>query len=161
MRPPVDYIARTKSLYDTLGYGSYRWVENPEAPPWTPADKPLSECKVGLAGSGGIYAEGQVAFHYKDDISFRIIDRDTPKDQLRASHFAYDLTDARKDPNVVFPLENLRTLAREGFIGSVSERAYAFMGGIYSARSVRERLAPVLADHFVEDQVDLVLLVPV
>ncbi len=116
---------------------------------------------MGLAGSGGIYAEGQVAFHYKDDISFRIIDRDTPKDQLRASHFAYDLTDARKDPNVVFPLENLRTLAREGFIGSVSERAYAFMGGIYSARSVRERLAPVLADHFVEDQVDLVLLVPV
>lgn len=161
MRPPVDYIARTKALYDTLGYGSYRWVENKSAPPWAPVRKPLSESKVGLAGSGGIYAEGQVAFHYKDDISYRIIAGDTPKADLRASHFAYDLTDARKDPDVVFPLDNLRALAAEGHIGAVSDKAYAFMGGIYSARAVRERLAPALADHFVEDQVDLVLLVPV
>ena len=35
------------------------------------------------------------------------------------------------------------------------------MGGIYSARSVKETLAPALANRCEEDQVDLVLLVPV
>jgi hypothetical protein len=35
------------------------------------------------------------------------------------------------------------------------------MGGIYSSRKVRELLAPEIARRLVEDQVDLVLLVPV
>jgi hypothetical protein len=35
------------------------------------------------------------------------------------------------------------------------------MGGIYSSRRVREELAPEIARRVIEDQVDLVLLVPV
>ncbi len=121
----------------------------------------MSQCRVGLIGSGGIYKTGQVAFHYKDDTSFRIIDTRESTATLRATHFAYDLTDARSDPNVVFPIDTLNELAREGFIGSLAERAYAFMGGIYSSRRVRERLAPELANRVVRDGVDVVLLVPV
>jgi D-proline reductase (dithiol) PrdB len=160
-RPPVDYIERTRQQYDALGYPRYQWVENPTPPPWAELQKPLSSCRVGLIGSGGIYQEGQVAFHYRNDLSFRIIDTRDPTTQLRATHFAYDLTDARSDPNVVFPIDTLNALATEGFIGSLAERAYAFMGGIYSARRVRERLAPALADRVVDDAVDVVLLVPV
>ena len=55
---------------------------------------------------------------------------------LRATHFAYDLTDARRDLNVVFPLEPLRQLVTEGVIGALAEHAFTFMGGIYSARRV-------------------------
>ena len=160
-RPPVDYIERTREQYDALGYPPYQWVENATPPPWAELKKSLSRCRVGLIGSGGIYQAGQVAFHYRDDLSFRIIDTRDSTTQLRATHFAYDLTDARSDPNVVFPIDTLNALAAEGFIGSLAERAYAFMGGIYSARRVRERLAPALADRVVNDAVDVVLLVPV
>jgi D-proline reductase (dithiol) PrdB len=160
-RPPVDYIERTREQYSAIGYPPYHWVESSAPPPWAPMPKPLSDCTVGLIGSGGIYQQGQVAFHYRDDTSFRIIDTRAPTTLLRATHFAYDLTDARSDPNVVFPIDTLHALATEGFIGSLGERAYAFMGGIYSSRRVRERLAPALADRVVEDAVDVVLMVPV
>jgi D-proline reductase (dithiol) PrdB len=160
-RPPVDYIERTREQYSALGYPPYQWVESTEPPPWAKLTKPLAQCRVGLIGSGGIYQAGQVAFHYRDDLSIRIIDTRAPTDALRATHFAYDLTDARSDPNVVFPIDTLHALADEGCIGELGERAYAFMGGIYSSRKVRDRVAPELADRVVRDEVDVVLLVPV
>ena len=46
-------------------------------------------------------------------------------------------------------------------IAGLGPRAYAFMGGIYSSRRVRDVLAPALAEHIVSDEVDLALLVPV
>ena len=160
-RPPVDYIQRTREQYSALGYPAYHWVHSDTPPPWAEMTKPLADCRVGLIGSGGIYQTGQVAFHYRDDLSFRIIDTRAPTADLRATHFAYDLTDARRDPNVVFPIDTLRRLAHAGTIGALAERAYAFMGGIYSSRKVRERLAPELADRVIRDAVDVVLLVPV
>lgn len=160
-RPPVDYIERTRDQYSALGHGAYRWVENESAAAWTPLSKKISECRLGLVASGGIYIEGQVAFHFKDDTSFRVIDTATPRDKLRVTHFAYDLTDARSDPNVVFPLDPLRSLVADGTIGSLSKNAYTFMGGIYSARKVRELLAPAIAERLRRDEVDIALLVPV
>ena len=157
----MDYIERTRAQYNALGFPPYAWVESDEPPPWTALEKPLNQCRVGLIGSGGIYRAGQVAYHHKDDTSFRIIDSSTPVDELRISHFAYDQTDARRDPNVVFPLAALQALVADGVVGSLSQRAYGFMGGVYSARRVRERLAPTLADYVIQDEVDVVLLVPV
>ena len=158
---PVDYIARTRQQYAELGYPPYRWVHNEGRPPFTPLNKPLSQCRLGLVASGGIYRTGQEAFHYRDDFSFRVIPADTPTSELRATHFAYDLRDARSDPNSVFPLETLRNLAAEGRIGELGANAYAFMGGIYSVRLVRERLAPAIAERLQKDEVDVALLVPV
>lgn len=160
-RPPVDYIQRTRDQYAALGYPVYQWVENPDPPEFVPPTKPLAESRVALIGSGGIYQLGQIAFHFKDDFSFREIDTSVPTSELRATHFAYDLTDAREDPNVVFPLDTLRKAAIQGWIGEVSPRAYAFMGGIYSSRKVRDILAPALVERMHTDEVDLAILVPV
>jgi D-proline reductase (dithiol) PrdB len=160
-REPVDYIERTREQYDGLGYPPYDWVRMEDDPPFVPLAKPLTECRVGLIASGGIYRRGQVAFNFKDDISFRVIDSDTDAKDLRITHFAYDLTDARQDPNVVFPLKTLKDLARSGRIWEVSANSYTFMGGIYSARKVRDVLAPALADRVQKDEVDVVILVPV
>ena len=160
-REPIDYMQRTKDQYASLGYPPYQWVQDESQPPFEALNKPLSECKLGLAGSGGIYHTGQIAFHYKDDFSFREISIDTPRSELRATHFAYDLTDARADHNVVFPIDTLKTCVEEGLVGSISTTAYAFMGGIYSTRKVKKVLAPAIADRFVKDEVDVVLLVPV
>ena len=161
MKAPVKYIERIREKYEALGFDSYKWVVNEDPPRWQPLLKPLSQCRVGLIASGGIYIAGQVAFHYKDDASFRVIPKDVKTSDLRITHFAYDFTDARQDPNVVFPMDTLRTLEQERVIGELADSAYTFMGGIYSARRVREELAPQLTDRLLADQVDVALFVPV
>ena len=159
-RPPVDYIERTREQYSAVGYPAYRWVSNEDEPPFAAVSKPLAESRIGLLASGGVYRRGQVAFHYRDDLSFRVIPMDTETSDLRVTHFAYDVTDARADPNVVLPFEALGAEAREGGIADAAPNAYTFMGGIYSARKVREVLAPALADRMEEDAADAVVLVP-
>ena len=161
LQPPVDYIPRITAQYSGLGYGEYQWLESQNAPAWTPLTKPLSDSKVGLICTGGIYAAGQTAFHFKDDTTYRTIPTDVDVEDLRATHFAYDLTDARKDINVVFPVEQLRTMVDEGVIDSIAPDAYTLMGGIYSTRRVREALIPALVDRVLADEVDVGLLVPV
>lgn len=157
----VDYIAQTKASYDQLGYDSYRWAENPEPSALAELSKPLSESRVALIASGGIYHLGQVAFHHRDDASYRRINTDVDVAELRTSHFAYDMTDARLDPNVVFPIDALRHLVTSGEIGSLTNHALTFMGGIYSQRRVREELLPAFEAEVSQMEADVVLLVPV
>lgn len=161
MTKPVEYITRITGNYAKLGYKPYQWVRNPEQPPWQPLRKPLSACRLGLIASGGIYMSGQVAFHFKDDASFREIPTTVKTAELRTAHFAYDQTDARKDPNVVFPIDTLRRLVQEGVIGSLTDHAFTFMGGIYSSRKVRDELAQQLTERLLAEKADVALLVPV
>jgi len=158
---PVDYIEVTRELYQSLGYDAYRWTENAEAIPLSSLPKPLAECRVALIASGGIYRVGQVAFTHKDDTSVRRIPTGVDMGELRATHFAYDLTDARRDPNVVFPLEPLRRLVAEGVVGSLTSHAVTFMGGIYSQRRVNAELVPRIARELHSMGADIALLVPV
>lgn len=157
----VDYIEQTRATYSSLGYGEYRWARNEDSPPWAPLSKPLSECTVGLVASGGVYQVGQVAFTHKDDVTHREIPTDVDLGELRVTHFAFDQTDARSDPNVIFPIGPLRELAAEGFIGGLTTHALTFMGGIYSQRRLHEELIPVLVERTLELEADVVLLVPV
>ncbi len=159
---PVDYLARTRERYESIGFTtSYRWAVEEPLDALASASLPLSEMRVGLIGSGGVYVVGQEAYHFKDDASYREIPSTASADDLRITHFAYDLKDARQDPEVVFPFGALRSLAQGGQIGSVAETAYSFVGGIYSARKVREQLAPALVALAIEQQWDMALLVPV
>ncbi|MFN2426196.1 MAG: glycine/sarcosine/betaine reductase selenoprotein B family protein [Candidatus Binatia bacterium] len=156
---PVDYIPRTRELYDPLP--AYRWSDNRGLPvPWTPLVKPLSECRVALASSGGVYVDGQPPFHFRDDSSMRIVPADIDPACLRVAHFGYPTDDAEKDPNCVFPLERLREMEADGTIGELSPRAITFMGGIYSQRRVLEDLVPAVLDIVRQDNVDLFYIVP-
>jgi D-proline reductase (dithiol) PrdB len=159
--PPADYIGETKRLYDSLGYDSYRWAERSDPTPLAPLTKPLSQCRITLIGSGGVYRTGQIAFHTKDDTSIRIIDTTVDTADLRTAHFAYDQADARQDPNCVYPLDRLRELAADGVIGGLTSESYAFMGGVYSTRRLEAETAPMLAERCKAQEPDLVLLVPV
>lgn len=158
---PVEYIARITAQYAKLGYKPYQWVVNEEPAALQPMRKPLSECRLALIASGGIYVTGQIAFHFKDDATFRAIPKDVKIEDLRFAHFAYDTTDAKIDPNVVFPIGTLRRLVEEGAIGELAEHAYTFMGGIYSSRRVRDELAPQLSERLIAEKADVALLVPV
>jgi D-proline reductase (dithiol) PrdB len=54
----------------------------------------------------------------------------------------------------------LKAQVAAGRLGSLAERAYTFMGGIYSARKVKDILAPAIVHRLLKDQADLALLVP-
>jgi D-proline reductase (dithiol) PrdB len=157
----VDYIERTRELY--ASQAAYRWVVHDpqrEPPPWTPIAGPLASKRIALIASGGVYREDQAPFHFRNDTSIREIPSETPLAQLRVSHFGYDVRDAERDPGCVFPLRALRDLVNEGVIGGLVTPALSFMGGIYSARRVREELAPRLRDFVLRERADLAYLVP-
>ena len=158
---PVQYIQVTTDRYTQLGYEPYRYFHAEEAPPWSPMNKPLAACRLGVVATAGIYVKGQIAFFYKDDASYRVIPKETPPDILRFSHVTeHYLSSARQDPNTVIPLKPLLRLEREGRIGEVASDIFSCMGGIYSQRKVRDELAPALAEQFAQQEVDVVLLVP-
>lgn len=160
-RRPIDYIALTRDTYRELGYTPYRWAVSEDPPPWAPLGKPLSEVRLGLIASGGVYRHGQVAFTHKDDTTYREIPADAAVEDLRVTHFAYDTAAARRDPNAVFPLDTLRVLAGRGVIGGLAPSALTFMGGIYSQRRLADELIPALVERIVDLEADAALLVPV
>src|SRR5579884_1491911 len=103
MTAPIDYIPLTRAIYSTEGFPPYRWAHNEAPVPLQRLRRPLRDVRVALIASGGIYRSGHVAFHFKDDVSYRRIPSDVSTQELRTAHFAYDQTDARADPNCVFP----------------------------------------------------------
>ena len=153
---PVAYIPRTRELYSS--YTPYRWVVN-ESIPWTPLKKALRNSKIALMSSGGLIYRDQPRFH-REDASYRRIPKSASPADLNIWHFGYPTADAQSDPNCVFPLERLRELESERAIGELSDPAFSFMGGIYSARKVREELAPQIVEELRVAKVDAFYLVP-
>jgi len=158
----VDYIQVTADTYTNLGYGTYNWADNNDDPSdFVIPAKPLSESRVVVIASGGVYRVGDVGFTHKDDTSFRVIPTDTSTEDLRVTHFAYDQTNAHTDVNVVFPIDAMRSLVAAGEIGELTENALTFMGGIYSQRRLGETLIPDLVSQVQEMEADIALLIPV
>lgn len=154
----VPYIERTRSLY--ASQAPYRWVVSHDPPLWAPMRKPLAESRVALIASGGVHLRAHEPFHFRNDLSHREIPFDARADELDVAHFGYDTRDARRDPGCVLPLAALRALRDAGEIGSLPPSALSFMGGIYSARLVREELAPRLRELVLRQRADLAYLVP-
>lgn len=154
---PVAYIPRTRDLYSD--FTPYRWVENDGPTPFTPLTKPIAECKVALISSGGVMYRDQPRFHH-EDASYRRIPKSAARADLSIWHFGYPTADAQRDPNCVFPLERTRELEASRVIRELVDPAFSFMGGIYSARKVREELAPQIADELKRAHADALFLVP-
>lgn len=162
IQEPVRYIDRTRRLY--AAQKPYRWIRNDRAsdpPPFTPIEAPLDEQRVALIGSGGVHLSSQDPFHFHNDSSHREIPLQSDPADLRVAHFGYDTSDAKRDPACVLPLRALRELQAAGEIGEAVDPAISFMGGIYSARRVRDEVAPRFRDFVLGERASLVLLVPV
>ncbi len=126
--------------------------------PWTPLKRPLSEATVALVATGGIHLCSDQPFDLASDASFRVIPRTALNEDLCISHRRYDRRDAASDPNLIFPLERLLELEREGVIGRVADVHYGF-GFINDPQKVivqGRKVASLLA----QAGVDLVVLVP-
>jgi D-proline reductase (dithiol) PrdB len=134
--------------------------------PWTPLPKPLAEAKVALVTTAGLVMPDQEPFDNDvkgGDCSFRVIPSDADVASLIDTHRSetFDHSGIQSDPNLAFPLDRLHELARDGRIGSVSERHLSFMGSITAPGRLMRESAPAAAQLLVQDGVDIALLVPV
>lgn len=139
---PIPYIQRTRERY--AQFPPYRWTVNTEAP-WTPLAKPIKACRVALVSSGGFYLDGQPCFG-DNDVSHRLIPKDTDPARLRVFHHGYRDRDPDRDVNCVFPLDRLRELEHAGVIGGRTEAAISFVVSYSPRRDVQERAPAVVAD---------------
>jgi D-proline reductase (dithiol) PrdB len=152
-----------------VGSGFGRWISKVIAlpqlrklvagdTPWTPLRKPISECRVVLISTGGVHLHNDRPFNLNGDPTFRIIPKDAVPGDLAISHQAYDRTDALRDINLIFPIERLRELEREGVIGTLAEEHYGF-GLMGSAKRLMPAIREV-AQRIKDSGADLALLVP-
>lgn len=156
---------RDLSLKDQVFVRAYKW-RRIDPVPWTPLQKPLAESRLGIVSSAGLSVPGQKPFDTKakgGDITFREIAAGTAPAELLENHRSqsWDHRGVEQDKNLAFPIERARELVTAGRIGSLSERYVSVMGSITApGRFVRDSI-PQIAEIFQQEEVDVVLLVPV
>lgn len=126
-------------------------------PVWTELKKPLSECKVAFITAGGIHIKTQNPFDTSGDYSYRAIPSDIATSELTVTHGGFDNSDINKDANSMLPLDRLRELVEEGYIGSLSDEMYGFMGGGGNIDKFKNETGPEIAKKLKEQGVDIVL----
>lgn len=153
------------SLPVRLFLKAYRWRRiNPV--PWTPLRKPLAESRLALVSSAGLVMPDQPPFDQSvrgGDVSFREIPNDVDVASLIDTHRSpsFDHTGLRLDPNLAFPVDRVRELARSKRIGSIARQHLSCMGAITAPGRLVRDTAPAAAKMLVDDEVDCALLVPV
>lgn len=152
-----------------LAYRLYMQVYRYRAVDWRPGTvlaRPLYQARIAVVTTAALYRPDQPPFDASikgGDWSYREIAGDTSLATLRIAHKsdAFDHSGLERDKNLALPLDRLRELAADGFIGSVAPRHFSFMGSISAPQRLIEFTAPDVAVKLCEDQVDGVLLTPV
>jgi len=125
--------------------------------------KPLSERRVAIVTTAGLHLRGEQPFGQGDlRGDCRVIPGNVGAADIVMSQFStnFDRSGFQQDLNVAFPIDRLRELARDGYIGSVADFHYSFMGA-GSPVSRMESKAREVAGLLKKDKVDAVLLTPV
>ena len=127
-----------------------------EGSAWSEA-KPLNEMRVAIVSSAGLHLKTDRPF-FRGDADYRVIPSDTDGADLFMSHVSsnYDRSGFQEDINVSFPIDRIRELAEEGFIGSVAKNHISFMGA--TDPTGMEQKAKEAAAILKEDNVDAVAL---
>lgn len=130
-----------------------------ETIPWTPLGKPVSQARIALITSGGLYVDGQEPFVLTNDPTYREIPRGTKQAQIRVSHRGYDVNGPLQDMNCLLPLRRLEELEAAGIVGALAETNYSFNGSIPDVKHL-EQWPHEVARSMRQEQVDAVLLTP-
>ena len=117
--------------------------------PFTPFELELPKATVAIVSAGGVHLRDQEPFNIADelgDLGFRTIPPDADSSELMVTHHHYDHADADRDINVVFPLDVLRDLEAEGFVGGVAKKHVGYMGYTMQLKAMYEGTAPEIAN---------------
>lgn len=159
-RSQVSYIDKSREYYAAQGYEHpYQWATHDDAP-FTPMPKPLSDCKIGLVTT---------AYFLPDDFVYRVpsdlprlpqVAERTEAANLDTSHLSWAKDETHtEDTETFLPLARLDEVVEAGRIGGVSDRFYC-LPTQFSHRRTQTRDTPRLLEWLSEDEVDVVLMVP-
>lgn len=132
----------------------------PITPPlvWTEVKKELKDMKVAFASAAGVHLKSDKRFNLAGDFTYRVIPGNVKTSDLMVSHGGYDNGDVNKDINCMFPLDRLRELKEEGFIGEVAQTHIGFMGGGGNQEKFKNETGPKIAEILKAEGVDAVVL---
>ncbi len=125
--------------------------------------KPLSGARLTFVSTSGVQCKGTMPFdtvHPVGDYTFRRVPSDSSVRDLEIHQIKYPTMGANRDLNVIFPIERLRELVTENFIGGLSENFFSFIGYNMDAERLERTLAEDIADAVEAEKPDVVLLAP-
>jgi D-proline reductase (dithiol) PrdB len=117
--------------------------------PFTPFEGDLARSTVALVTAGGVHLKDQERFNIADelgDLGYRVLAEDVDSSQLMVTHHHYDHSDADKDINVVFPIDALRDIQTEGFVGGIAKKHVGYMGYTMQLKAMYEGTAREIAN---------------
>ena len=137
--------------------------------PWTPLNKPLSECRVALISTAGIALKNDKPFDQEGerqnpwwgDPSFRMFPNTTTEKDIAIYHLHIDPSFTETDINCILPLQRLAEMVDAGEIGSSAPTHYSMMGYVLQEDELLAETAPAIINQLKEERVDVVLAVPV
>jgi len=142
----------------------YKWVRI-DPVPWVAPAKPLAESKLGLVVHACMTMPEQPPFHAElpdNDPSIRIVPSDIDPRVLVNTYpgQGFDHAGLQEDPNLLIPLDRLREMVADGEIGELGSRVVSLCGHLTKPKVLIEETAPEIARIFVEDGIEVALLVP-
>lgn len=137
--------------------------------PWTPFSKPLGEASFALVTSAGISLKSDEPFDMErekkeplwGDPSHREIPRETTVQEISMNHLHVTRKFILEDLNVIFPLDRMKELEKEGVIGRLAPTSYSFYGFQFQGTGFLDKAIAPMADRMRKEEVDAVLLTPV
>ncbi len=133
-----------------------------KAIPYTPNEKKLEEMNIAIVSTAGAHLKDDQPFDTGGDASYRLIKDDVQTDQFTVTHGApkdhYNTDEPKKDINVIFPLDRLRELAENGFIGGVSNKHISMMGYAMRLKQILDETVPQVAKEISKSKADGVIL---
>ena len=124
---------------------------------WAPFEKRLSESRVALLTSAGLYVKGsqpsfdtvrEQAHPEWGDPTWRAIPSSAQPDELAVAHLHINDEDITSDPEIALPMRLLGELTGEGVLGGATAGHISVMG--FQDRDLRdwhERSAPEIVSH--------------
>ena len=139
------------------------------AVPFVPWAGPLAAARIALLSTAGISCppdppfdmDGERGNPMWGDPSWRRIPANATADTVAINHLHIDTSYARRDLNVVLPLQRLAELVATGEVGAVAPTHYAVMGFQLDPTAQLTESAPAIAAAMRADGVHGAVLAPV
>lgn len=142
----------------------YKW-QRIDPVPWSKPDKPLEKARLGLVVTACMTLPTQPPFEAhrpENDPSVRIFGLDTDPATLVNTYPEqnFDHEGLKRDANLLVPIDRLHEMVADGEIGEMAPQVVSLCGHLPKPKALMEETAPLIAHTFLQDEADIVLLVP-
>ncbi|MFT4796785.1 MAG: hypothetical protein ACJAXW_003494 [Candidatus Azotimanducaceae bacterium] len=152
---PVFYMERTCRYYEAQGFDKAYQYASHDSAPFARLQKPLAESKVAIVTTASTY--------HREDLEPRKVGVGSTlsaPQKLFTDDLSWDKNATHTDDVDSFcPIGPMRELEKQGVIGELSSRFFCAPTE-YSQNATVEHDAPRILQHLQEDDVDVVLLIP-